>query len=242
MGLWADDLVNQYWSLGVSTSSGPVTISCNRYLMNGGSYKPMQDSIQGVQSQAPGKKLGIFVDRWAFLRTYYGKGLPTDMEHVLQVGVDSGVLPSTQTDLQKWADTSLGVDCTGFVSAYHFQCGMMPLTDGVNAGCGYFYRMAKSRNGAKMFVWNLEDIKPDDVMLWMDDSGKETKHPGHIAMIVGRAGNTLTVAESSGAYDKQGHFGPHIVDKTWNGVKQTAAGAKYLNIGEGVIIVRTINF
>jgi len=239
--MFADDLVDQYWKLGVSTPAGPVTISCNRYLMNGDSAQAQQAKIQDVRSQAPAKKPGIFVDGAAFTRTYYGKGLPSDLQHVLQVGVDSGVLPSDKDALQGWADSSLGVDCTGFVSAYHFQCAMMPLGQGVNAGCAYFYSIARRLHPQSFIVWTLDEVQPDDVMVWMNENGVETKSPGHIAKIVGKMGNSLKIAESSGADDGQGHRGPHLNQKMWDGTTQKKGG-QCLNIGEGVIIIRTINY
>jgi hypothetical protein len=242
MGLYADGLVDQYWNLGVTTSAGVITISCNRYLMNVDTpgVRSMQANIHHVQAQAPVRSHGIFIDRGAFARTAVGKGLPSDMQHVLQVGVDSGVLSANQPELQRWADQTLGVDCTGFASAYHFQCGMMPLGDSVNAGCGYFLRMSRQRNPQHSIVWTLDEVEADDTMLWMNERGVETKSPGHIAMIVGKNGNRLQVAESSGADDGAGHRGPRLNEKVWNGETQKADG-RCLNIGEGVIIVRTMN-
>jgi hypothetical protein len=48
------------------------------------------------------------------------------------------------------------------------------------------------------------------------------------------------VAESSGAGDGAGHFGPRLNEKQCNGVTQKKGG-KRPDIREGVVIVRTIN-
>ncbi|MBI3683969.1 MAG: hypothetical protein HY235_26645 [Acidobacteria bacterium] len=243
MGLFADGLVEKYWKLSISASTEPgnrvVTVSCNRYLMNTAGYKPMQTNINQVEAAAKGRK-GLFVDHPSFFRTVLGKGLPSDMEHVLEAGVKCGALASDPAQLQKWVDKSLGVDCTGFASAYHFLCGVMPLGDSANAGCEYFRRMANRQNPGNAYVWSFDEVQPDDVMLWMRENGVETKKPGHIALICGKAPGRLLIAESSGAADQAGHSGPRLNEKPW---KDPAGqpGSRYLPINEGVIIVRTIN-
>lgn len=244
MGVYADGLVDKYWHL--SFTAGPdddvrrYEISCNRYLMNTAKAKPMQDKIAAVEAVTRGNHKGVYYSRGSFFRATLGKGLPSDMELILEAGVKLGVLPAVQAQVQAWADGALGVDCTGFVSAYHFLCGQMPLNDSPNAGCGYFRTMAVHKNGKNAMVWDFDEVQADDVMLWMTENGTETKKPGHIAMVYGRESGDLLIAESSGANDGKGHSGPRLNRKTWADAVGSG-GSRHLPIGEGVIIVRTIN-
>lgn len=242
MGIFADGLVDKYYSLAAAIpgKSQVFTASCNRYLMNvpTDAVKAMQLNISKVEAAARAKK-GVYVDANAFGRTKVGKGLPSDMEHVLEAGLASGAIPDDQVKFAKWADENLGIDCTGFVSAYHFLCGQMRLGDSVNAGSAYFRSMALRRNPGHAYVWKLEDVEPDDVMVWMKEDGHETKKPGHIAMIYGTRGSTLLIAESSGAPDGMGHRGPRLNQKEWK--DPVKMSPRYLPINEGVIIVKTIN-
>jgi len=248
--LLADDFVRRYWNLYASAAAPPAAISCNRYLINVASantsdfavrIREMQAGIANVMSRAQTYSRShsdLEVRSAAFGRTRVGKGAPEDMEHVLNAGVTCGALPSAQLQLQQWADRHLGCDCTGFASAYFSYLGVMPVADSVNAGCHYFRTLAIRNNTASnAFVWDFDDVSADDVMLWMDESGSETKHPGHIAVIYDKRPGQLLIAESSGADDGAGHRGPHLNTKPW--AEATGPrGHRKLPIGEGVIIVR----
>jgi hypothetical protein len=62
-------------------------------------------------------------------------------------------------------------------------------------------------------IWDVNQIQPDDVMLWMDESGHERKHPGHIAVVYKRVEQVLFCAESNGENDGAGHSGPRFTKR-----------------------------
>jgi hypothetical protein len=162
------------------------------------------------------------------------------MEHVLHCGVITGAVGASQVALQRWADDHLGCDCTGFASAYCSYLGLMSRADSVNANCDYFRRMALRNNTRDALIWDFAQVRRDDILLWMDESGTETKRPGHIAVVYGtRAEGELLVAESSGADDGAGHRGPRLNVKRW-GAASGPRGHRRIAIGEGVIVVRVV--
>jgi hypothetical protein len=245
---FANDYVRYYWNLSVNATSPSGSavncqISCNKYLMNVATpgVQAMQAGISSLLAAAQAysrRDPNLTVRTGAFGRTRVGKGTPGDMEHVLNCGVACGALRTTEAELQRWSDAHLGCDCTGFASAYFSYLGVMPIADSVNAGCHYFRTLAMRNNPGNAFVWDFEAISRDDVLLWMDESGTETKRPGHIAVVYGThpAGEIL-VGESSGADDGDGHRGPRLNAKRW--AEPTGrSGHRKIPIGEGVVIVR----
>lgn len=259
----ADDFVDDYWNLNVTGThpkAGPVrlTISCNKYFMNmmkpkdydtNDDAKKAYDKITEKQAHvtqilgaAQIKKLPV--SPAAFIRVELGKASPQDMEQVLCAGISTGLLSADHDTLQKWTDTYIGVDCTGFVSNYFLEdispTGMLV----GNINCPWFFQTAIKNNGGKKdaaLIWNFEDVLEDDVLLWMNEAGHETKRPGHIALIYGASDNggnkVLSIAESSGASDGQGHSGPRLNEKIWGPIKGDK-GARTVGIGEGVIVIR----
>ncbi len=251
---FADDYVRRYWRLPVNvrTPQGATcnaTVSCNRYLMNvrdtdtsnfATTIRTMQTGISTVLSRAQAysrTRPDLQVRTGPFGRTRVGKGTPDDMEHVLNTGVACGALPAVEAQLQNWANQSLGCDCTGFASAYFSYLGAMPIADSVNAGCGYFRSLAIRNNGAGALIWDFDAVRRDDVLLWMNEAGTETKRPGHIAVVYDKRPGELLIGESSGADDGAGHRGPRLNTKSWGAVTG-ARGRRSIKIGEGVIIVR----
>jgi hypothetical protein len=87
----------------------------------------------------------------------------------------------------------------------------------------------------------LEDVKPDDMILWMTEAGVETRSPGHIAIVYDTDPdrNIISTGESNGAKDDDGHYGPKLVDRGWTG-EVNANGAHYVQFGtsDKVIVVR----
>lgn len=259
----ADDFVDDYWNLDVSgthPTAGPVRffISCNKYFMNMAKPKDYdtnpksqaaydavtkkQAHVGAILAAAQGKRM--VVSPSTFLKVEVGKGSPDDMEDVLCTGIETGVLSADQAKVQSWADTYLGVDCTGFVGNY-FEDSIsstgMPIA---NIGCYWWYNLAIKNNGGKKdeaLIWDFDEVAEDDVLLWMNEAGVETKKPGHIAVVYDSQdrgdSKVLLVAESSGASDGKGHTGPRLNEKIWGPI-QGAAGQRTIRIGEGVIIVR----
>jgi len=241
-----DDFVGRYWHLRVAalTPIGnpvDVTVSCNKYLINvrdtdtsdyAEHVRGKQQRIGQVRSAASARHLSV--DGGAFNRASVGKGTPGDMVHVLTMGVACGAIQHRggqapdQDDVQAWADANLGVDCTGFASAYFISLGVMALSSITNNGCGVF-RQSALRMGA--FLWNFDDVLPNDVILWMNESGHETRRPGHIAVVYDRTNGRLQCGESSGECDgsQPAHCGPRLKERNWGEVRG-AAGSRYLRV------------
>ena len=136
------------------------------------------------------------------------------------------------------------MDCTGFVSNY-FADNIAPTGASIsNISCPWYYKLTIKNHGGKKdeaLIWDFDDVEEDDVLLWMNEAGVETKKPGHIAVVYDTQvrGDTkvLLVAESSGASDGQGHSGPRLNEKIWGPI-QGAPSQRTIRIGEGVIVVR----
>ncbi len=259
----ADDFVDDYWNLNVSgthPAAGQVrfTISCNKYFMNMAKPKDYdtnpdsqkrydaltkkQAHVGQILAQAQAKKLPVKPS--TFVKVEVGKGSPQDMEDVLCAGIQTGVLPADQTKVQAWADTYIGVDCTGFVCNY-FEEDLAPTGMAIaNISCPWLLQQAIKNNGNdknKALIWDFESILEDDVLLWMNEAGVETKKPGHIAVVwasFDQGGNkVLRIAESSGAGDGKGHSGPKLNEIIWTKV-QGNPGSRSIAIGNGVIVIR----
>lgn len=242
----ASDLVNWYWT--ISVPGGPE-VSINKYLIGGrfgGAAAATKAAAVGrVFDAAAKKRLGP--QRAAFERAKIGKGTPWDLEHVLSMAIGSGAVQASA--LQGWADGNLGVDCTGFAVA-HFAClGLIDL-DGRHAalsggaGCPYLLEQArrhKTRTLSSHLLWDLNELQADDMVLWMYAGGKESKSPGHIAIVVDVDVDAQRVycAESNGSPDSGGHSGPRRNVRVWGGVKGQGS-TKYVELDKGaVIFVRT---
>lgn len=247
---FADDYARSYWKLsvqGTSPAGTPVRalVSCNCYLINAANAA-MQARQAGIlkllaKTQSYGQRHPDFAVRTgAFGRTRVGKGSPADMEYVLQCGILTGAIDANQAALQQWADRYLGCDCTGFASAYCAYLGLMSRAECVDATCNFFRSMALRNNAREALIWDFDRVGRDDLVLWMNESGAETKYPGHIAVVYGtRSGGEMLVAESSGADDGAGHRGPRLNVKRW-GTVSGPRGHRTLAIGEGAIVVRVV--
>ena len=189
------------------------------------------------------KKLTI--DRNAFSRANGGKVSPDDCEHILSLALEGGVVKPE--NLQGWADKNLGVDCTGFVVAYYDDIGLIDL-DSYNGGASCFTLFNKAKNNkdaslASHLIWELDDVEVDDMILWMNAAQVETRSPGHIAVIydIDYDLGMLYTAESNGANDGYGHWGPKLTQREWIG-PISDSGPAYVQLGLGnadrVVIVR----
>jgi hypothetical protein len=143
------------------------------------------------------------INETAFARVKVGKGSPWEMKHILEVGLACGKLAADKDQLLNYVREYFGVDCTGFVSAFFRDTGMALNATGnsrdnpMNAGCRYFYDNAKTKSG---ILWNFDDIRQRDVLVWMTEDGSETRKPGHISLIHDKGGsNNLFCRESNGA-------------------------------------------
>jgi len=242
----ASDLVNWYWTISVP---GAPDISINKYLIGGkfggAAAATKATEVGRVYGAAAGKRLSP--RRAPFERAKIGKGTPWDLEHVLAMALDSGAVKASA--LQGWADSNLGVDCTGFAVA-HFSClGLIDL-DGRHAvlsggaSCPYLLDQArrnKARGVSSHLLWDIDELQPDDMVLWMYAGGKESKSPGHISIVVDVDPDSQRVycSESNGSADSGGHSGPRHTVRVWGGVKGKGS-TQYVELDKGaVIFVRT---
>jgi hypothetical protein len=233
----ADDFVDDYMNLDV----GSVTVSLNKYMIGADYSSPKAKARQAVQWTA--KQKGLSPDANAFARANCGKVSPDDCEHILGLALDCGLVK--ESELQAWADKNLGVDCTGFAVAYYDDIGLIDINK-YNGGASCFALLNGAVNNNRPgdggpLIWSLDDVEEDDMILWMTDARTETRSPGHISVVydIDTDRNILSCAESNGANDGNGHFGPKLVDRTWGG-EQKGNGGRYVLLGKSdkVIIVR----
>jgi hypothetical protein len=234
----ADDFVDQYWNV----QTGSTTISINKYLIGGRFAGAGADSKlaqqQRVYSLATQNGLGPKAS--VFARARNGKVSPDDCTHILTLAVQSGAVK--ESELQKWADANLGVDCTGFAVAYYDDLGLIDIERySGGASCLYLFDKAKRNHNASddgPLIWSIEDVESDDMILWMYENGVESKSPGHISIVydVDEDRAILCCAESNGANDGQGHWGPKLTERTWGGEK-SVGGRRCINLDRSDVIV-----
>ncbi len=245
----ASDFVDRYWNLSVDADmpNAPfhADISINKYLI--ATQKNIGD-IRSHQSAVIAKirQKGIAFDGGAAARLANGKGSPDDMELILSAGVESGALKADQPALQHWADANLGVDCTGFVIAYLVEIGVLQWNSTLNggAGCPWIYQNIGKKNwqlrkyADEPEIWKTSDIRADDIIMWMKSGGgPETRSPGHISLVVDVDSAGVDCAESNGAEDGEGHWGPRNQTRML-GTVQSGGGKKWWQLNAGVIVIR----
>jgi hypothetical protein len=233
----ADDFVDRYMSLDV----GSITVALNKYMIGADFSSAKAKARQAVQWTA--KQKGLAPDANSFARANCGKVSPDDCEHILGLAIDCGLVK--QGDIQAWADQNLGVDCTGFAVAYYDDIGLIDI-DKYNGGASCFALLNGAVNNNRAsdggpLIWSLDDVEVDDMILWMTNARTETRTPGHISIVydIDEDLNKLYCAESNGADDGNGHFGPKITERIWGG-EQKGNGGRYVLLGKSdrVIIVR----
>jgi hypothetical protein len=237
----ASDLVEWYWGIPIP---GGGNVSINKYLINHPSTEltRKQTSIASLYTAASGS--GLSPRAAPFGRAKIGKATPEDFEHILGVGSDSGYFEKLKTTPQQWADSNLGVDCTGFAVAYFDALDRLAIGKGVYSGgvsCPWLLGTARKNNSSgdsDVLIWDFDDIEQDDIILWMYASGKESRSPGHISIIydVDSATNLLYCAESNGSADKSAHSGPRYTERVWGGAKGSGGG-KYIELDKGAVII-----
>lgn len=237
----AEEFVDWYWNIAIGVSEWATdTVSINKYRMGKDEAGPRYDARNKVKTTAQQKKL--FPDSNAFFRANYGKVSPLDCEHILTLAVDTGLVK--RANLQAWADANLGVDCTGFVVAYYDWLGRINMNRyGGGISCPNLVSKAKLNNRKSdggPLIWALDDVQADDFIVWMNEAGKETRSPGHIAMVydVDYELGIISCAESAGSTDGQGHYGPKLSERSWEGVQKSTP--RYIKLGKSdqVLIVR----
>lgn len=237
----ADDFVNDYWEI----DAGSTTISINKYLI-GGRFAGTGAAAKVAQQQrifSLASQKNLKPQTSVFGRARNGKVSPDDCSHILTLAIQTGAVK--ESELQKWADDNLGVDCTGFAVAYYDDIGIMDIERySGGASCPFLFDRAKKNHDASdkgPLIWSVDDVDTDDMILWMYDNGVESKSPGHIAIVydVDEDHNILSCAESSDEDDGQGHRGPRLKDHLWGGEK-SINGRRCIDLDHGghVIIVR----
>ena len=191
-------------------------IHCDRYVMtNNKEFNDAQPELDKIISNAAGRVLSA-LEKQAVFNVRYGKGSPDEMQTVLQLAVETGAAKPTVDELQKYADKALGVDCTGFACSYYEQFDGSLVNTKTNNGCGYFYQSYKSKQ--LPIVWAGDYAEAGDCMLWMHADGKESRKPGHIAIIAMTAGADLEAVQSgstkSGGPCRSKHKIEEIVHRT----------------------------
>lgn len=236
----ADEFVDFYLNLNVEISESiTLNVSLNKYMIG------HHDSNErnAVQNAAAAKRLSP--EQASFTRASNGKVSPADCEHILVMAVGSGVVKRDRSSIQAWADRNLGVDCTGFAVAYYDYIDLIDMGR-YNGGASCFTLLNKAKRNNRSsdggpLIWELDDVAADDMILWMNDAQIETRSPGHIAVVYDVDYNLgiIYTAESNGANDGDGHYGPKITQRTWVG-KNEGKGPGHVRLGKSdkVIIVR----
>lgn len=231
------DFVQMYWNV----EAGDSIVSINKYMIGDQRGSPKATQRNAVYNAA--LKQGRYVDKNAFTRSHMGKVSPSDCGHILNLALETGVVK--EANIQSWADANLGVDCTGFAVAYFNEIGRIDI-DKFNGGAGCHYLVGRALKNkapglASALIWDQDDVRVGDMVVWMTDKMVETRSPGHIALIsyIDVVPETLLIAESSGASDGSGHFGPKHNRKLWGG-PQKVGDSRHLVIENTakVIIVR----
>jgi hypothetical protein len=240
----ANDFVSWYQDLTVEVGDGKtVSVCLNKYMIGYDNTSVTAQARQKVQMLAKQKKLDPNGN--AFSRANGGKVSPSDCEHILNLAIQTGVCKAK--DVQKWADTHLGVDCTGFTVAYFGFMERIAL-DKYNGGASCFTLINQAKKNHRPsdggpLVWDLGEVEADDMIIWMNEHQVETRAPGHIAVVyaVDTDKRIIRAGESNGADDGQGHYGPKLTERTWEGVKGGGkAGSRYVQLGKSnnVVFVR----
>ncbi|MBN9454847.1 MAG: hypothetical protein J0I42_23135 [Bosea sp.] len=229
------DWVDRYWNVPV----GDTTVSINKYMIGIHNADAGATKRNLVMQEAAKRKLAV--DKKAFNRASMGKVSPDDCEHILNLALDTG--KATEGTIQAWADQSLGVDCTGFVVAYYSELSRISL-DKYSGGASCPFLVGAAKKGKppglpSALIWDFDDIRTGDMVVWMTDKMLETRKPGHIALVsyANVVPDAVLIAHSNGANDGSGHFGPKHGRLGWDGVK-TGGNGKYIQVdGTGKVIV-----
>jgi hypothetical protein len=110
--------------------------------------------------------------RMMVARAFYGKGSPSDCKVTLEHAIRfNRVRPER---IQEYCDRTgrIGVDCSGFVNNYLMAKGLVTREKNISQ-----YAMGRDRQ-------NMNEIQPDDVLIWTNRFGHVKSHPSaHIALV-----------------------------------------------------------
>jgi hypothetical protein len=98
------------------------------------------------------------VDLGMVQRTFVGKGSPQDIATTLKFCARFGMVGTATSDLQKYCDDYIGLDCSGFVGNYA-NLALGAGYDLMNKGARSFAPAGKRRA-------HLADVRPNDVLCW----------------------------------------------------------------------------
>jgi hypothetical protein len=96
---------------------------------------------------------GQILTTWPdLMRPFIGKGTPDDIRWAIRLAVHYDLLEASVSSIQKYCDANIGIDCSGFASAYYGGNWM-------GKGATHF------RDNAPK-ITRIEDIKPGDAIVW----------------------------------------------------------------------------
>ncbi len=130
---------------------------------------------------------GQIITTWPdLMRPYIGKGTPNDIRWAIRLAIHYDLLNASVSSIQKYCDSSVGIDCSGFASAFYGGNWM-------GKGATFF------RDNAPK-VTKVEEIRAGDSIVWQSgvhiaviDKIVETHKDGNLVY-----GVTCMVAESTG--------------------------------------------
>lgn len=117
----------------------------------------------------------------------YGKGLPEDYEMVLNAAIAAGLCnvgkdgPPTRQSVQKFLDDSrLGIDCSGYVSAFFVARG--DLAESSQGNVTRLNAAAWGDRKGNTRITSIKDIRSGDCLVAVKSNGKLLTSPGHIML------------------------------------------------------------
>jgi hypothetical protein len=207
-----------------------------------GSHRALRALLPGATGIAHVNQLGTFnYNDYDYInhsidRCFIGKACPWEIQETLQLASEVGAV--SESNLVEYCNSSLGVDCGGFVANYWGEAcphmvdpspvgwsGMLPRTfwAGTSIWPDVMSRRRRSAStvrpgDAAIFFKDLKDNNPD-IAKQRDSSGALIAGTGseafHIGVVstVGYAGDNFTsleIAESSGAASSYGGSGVNV--------------------------------
>lgn len=160
----------QYYGMRAGGSKYQLKTDKSEYVVIGSGAKGgIIDPFQGQN---------ILYNSGELLQVFDGKGSPDQISRALTFAADLGVVsemlkrsyPSTQADVQRFADKYIGMDCNGFVGNYLKASGIGDLGPSSDV-----YKFAPAARRKK----RLEDVRAGDVLVWM----KTESSASHVAII-----------------------------------------------------------
>ena len=144
-----------------------------------------------MQSLVNKLKKGRAVDvRFTLQEVRYGKGLPEDYELFLGLAAAAGLCnvgsgPPTTQSIQKFLDDSkMGIDCSGFVSAYFAARG--DLAESTKKNVTRIGAAGWGRRSSDERITRISDIRMGDCLVAVKRNGKLLESPGHVMLAAGR--------------------------------------------------------